>query len=73
MLGVVVFNRNSSNKQHQSEHMLTIVWISADAVTADTANENAERCAALVEMLLNNTRLLLRIMFTFTCLWQWYW
>ena len=71
MLGVVVFNRNSSNKQLQSERVFTMVRISAGAVTADIADENSKRCLALVEILLNNTRLILRVMFTFTCLWLW--
>ena len=48
--------------------MFTMARISPGAVTADIANKNAERCAALVVMLLNNTRSILRVLFTFTCL-----
>ena len=38
-------------KQHQTEHMFTMAWISSGVVRADIANKTAKRCAALVEIL----------------------
>ena len=58
----------SSNQQHQPECTLTMAQISVDAVTVDTVNKSAQRYVLLVEILMNNIRLILLIIFIYLLL-----